>query len=358
MSLGFTDESFAPLEAQARGIALPAVAVVIGSYNQARYVESAIRSVAVQTYRNLECVIVDDHSTDGSAEAIAAVLRQLGDKRFRSVVHQVNGGQAATMQSGLAATAAPFVAFLDADDLWHPNFIEEHLRAHLSEFGIAAVSVSNMAVVSSEGVQLSGGKPNFISAHPESTRRKARFREDKSHGVARYFMERGIPRGWMWSATSGLMFRRAVLDLLCPADTERLRICTDGYLARGAHMLGGTVRIDKALGGYRLHPDNNFSRNPLLGDQAELGRTPRAISHAIQDELTARLLEHADELQMTIPPRYLAELLLYTAGYDRASQLWRTDARAKRILRHAPKGRWLKAFLKNLEHMVGKTLRR
>src|SRR3982751_4735240 len=108
---------------------LPRVAVVITSYNYLAYVERAIRSVLAQTYRDWDCVIVDDASTDGSADHIRELLRAMDDPRLRLVTREQNGGQIAGFRDGFAATDAPFIAFLDADDVWLPNFLLAHLSA-------------------------------------------------------------------------------------------------------------------------------------------------------------------------------------------------------------------------------------
>ena len=82
-----------------------------------------------------------------------------------------------------------------------------------------------------------------------------------------------------------MMFRRTVLDTLRPAHPERIRICADSYLAKGAHTLGGTVRIERSLGCYRLHGENAFSRNTLYGSRTSLGQAPNDILIASKEEL-------------------------------------------------------------------------
>ena len=111
-------------ELMIEGVQLPKVSVVIGNYNQGAFVESAIKSVAGQSYTNFECVVVDDSSTDDSSDRITALLEAIKDDRFRFIQSETNGGQMVTMMTGLEATSAPFVTFLDADDLWEPEKTE------------------------------------------------------------------------------------------------------------------------------------------------------------------------------------------------------------------------------------------
>ncbi|ESY01452.1 hypothetical protein X755_05515 [Mesorhizobium sp. LNJC405B00] len=65
------------------------------------------------------------------------------------------------MMTGLDATAGPLISFLDGDDAWHPDFIECHVRAHLSQTRIAAMSSSDEVVIDTAGNLLAGGHPVF-----------------------------------------------------------------------------------------------------------------------------------------------------------------------------------------------------
>src|SRR6185437_4901469 len=112
-------------------IALPRVSVVVTCYNYARYIVQAVESVARQTYKNFDCVVIDDKSTDGSADVIERWINDKKDSRFRLIKSVVNRGQTASFAAGLEATSGEFVAFLDADDFWFPEFIQRHVEAHL-----------------------------------------------------------------------------------------------------------------------------------------------------------------------------------------------------------------------------------
>jgi glycosyltransferase involved in cell wall biosynthesis len=103
------------------------VAVIIPCYNSSRFVGEAIASVLAQTYDSTEVVVVNDGSTDASRE----ILGGYGD-RIR-IIDQANRGLAGARNSGIDATASTFIAFLDADDRWHPRKIAaqvEYLTGH------------------------------------------------------------------------------------------------------------------------------------------------------------------------------------------------------------------------------------
>jgi glycosyltransferase involved in cell wall biosynthesis len=97
----------------ARGPAL--VSCVIAAYNSAEYVEEAIRSVLAQTYRPIEVVVADDGSQDATLELAAAFGEPV------RVVTQETSGPAATRNLGLRKARGELIAFIDADDLWHPE---------------------------------------------------------------------------------------------------------------------------------------------------------------------------------------------------------------------------------------------
>lgn len=93
----------------------PLVSCIIPTFNSERYLAEAIASVLAQTYRPIEVIVADAGSTDGTA---AIVARAEGGIRFAQ--HQ-GGGPAATRNLGIRSARGDFVAFLDADDLWHPE---------------------------------------------------------------------------------------------------------------------------------------------------------------------------------------------------------------------------------------------
>jgi glycosyltransferase involved in cell wall biosynthesis len=98
---------------------VPRVSVVIPLYNKASSIAAATTSVRRQTFADLELIVVDDGSTDGSA----SVVRGLGDTRMR-LLAQPNAGPGAARNRGLADAAGEYVAFLDADDEWEPEFLQ------------------------------------------------------------------------------------------------------------------------------------------------------------------------------------------------------------------------------------------
>lgn len=98
------------------------ISVVIPAHDVEPYVGEAVRSALVQTHANVEVVVVDDGSTDGTASAV----ERFRDDRLR-LVRKPNGGCASSRNAGLAVARGEFVAFLDGDDFWHPRKLEREL---------------------------------------------------------------------------------------------------------------------------------------------------------------------------------------------------------------------------------------
>src|SRR5688500_7051125 len=107
----------------------PLVSVVIPAFNAEDSLEATLSSVANQTYRKLEIVIVDDGSTDGTAEIAEAFCAR--DRRG-VLLRKPNGGVASARNCGLAHAKGEWVAPVDADDLWHPAKIGKQVSAALA----------------------------------------------------------------------------------------------------------------------------------------------------------------------------------------------------------------------------------
>jgi glycosyltransferase involved in cell wall biosynthesis len=103
---------------------IPLVSVVIPAFNAADTLEQTLHSVAAQTYRNLEIIVVDDGSADHTGVIATAYAET--DPRVR-LLRQSNGGVASARNAGIQASTAEFVAFIDADDLWHPTKIAKQM---------------------------------------------------------------------------------------------------------------------------------------------------------------------------------------------------------------------------------------
>jgi glycosyltransferase involved in cell wall biosynthesis len=104
----------------------PDVSVVIPCYNAARTIGECIASAAAQTLTNIEIIVVDDGSTDGSSETIRAMATE--DRRI-IFLRQENRGPGAARNLGISRARGRYVAFLDADDAWKPPKLAVQIAA-------------------------------------------------------------------------------------------------------------------------------------------------------------------------------------------------------------------------------------
>ena len=101
------------------------VSIITPCYNGAKYIGETIESVIAQTYPQWEMIIVDDGSKDNSGE----VIKEYSEKDSRIQYYkQANAGSAAARNNGIRRAKGQYIALLDADDLWRPEFLEKQIR--------------------------------------------------------------------------------------------------------------------------------------------------------------------------------------------------------------------------------------
>jgi len=270
------------------GINYPLVTVVVTNYNYSKYVVSCLESVKRQTYPNYKCIVIDDCSIDDSIEKIKDFLNNesLGQK-FSLIRHKENRGQMAAFKTGLEAAEGAFIVFVDADDILFHDFLETHIKYHLN-------SDIPVAFTSSNQLQIDENSQIIYCNHPQlDTHHKPKYIDYS----AKFFGP------WIWATTSSMMFRKSVLKVIMPADTNALKICADAYIAKFANLLSGSVLIPTVHGCYRRHENNYFSNNPFIGGVHPTGDSKMhpeykvirnmIISHiaAKKEEFTALLTE-------------------------------------------------------------------
>ncbi len=294
---------------------LPRVSVVVTCYNCQDYVGDAIRSVASQTFRDFDCVIVDDASTDNSAAVVQQVLDELDDPRFRLIRLEKNVGQTGATRRGLAALQAPFVCFLDSDDLWNEDFLERHLAAHLNESYAVGFTACNARLIDGQGAVIAGGVYWFGRDRAVADRGRAFApidparvpKLDTANATAhwrkqtpyRLYTKRLVH--WVWVSTSSMMFRRSLIDLVFPADDEVFRLHMDFYVVVMAQMVAGSLLIDEPLYSYRLHGRNFAANNPILGGRLHLSARNWGDTHA-------RMLDRMLEAMISDRERFVTAL--------------------------------------------------
>ncbi len=253
---------------------LPLVSVVIVNYNYGRYLEESVESVFAQTYGNVECVIVDNASTDETPAVLTAITERY--PQVAIVRRATNEGQTAASLDGFTRSTGQYVIFLDADDVLMPRCIETHIYVHLSSrihIGFTAgdmLQAHNGNVVVSTGAAMNGylhsgrGRRSNIwrPYRAEPSWPPANIGENLS--VKAHYVPPLCTR-WIWTPTSGLCYRRDAIALF--VDNEHLPHLwtgTDMYFAHGIGGWCGSILIDEPVFIYRLHGANIFSQTAQL----------------------------------------------------------------------------------------------
>ncbi len=124
------------------------VSIITPSYNSSEFISKAIESVLAQTYQNWEMVIVDDNSNDISNEIIRGYIQK--DSRIKLIKLEKNSGPAISRNAALEVVNGRFIAFLDSDDIWHPDKLEKQVGFMLKRK--APISFTSYELIDENGV--------------------------------------------------------------------------------------------------------------------------------------------------------------------------------------------------------------
>lgn len=100
---------------------MPFFSIVIPLYNKKNFIKNTILSVLNQSFQDFEIIIVEDCSTDDSKKRVD----EINSDKLKIIQHTVNKGLSASRNTGIKSASSDYIAFLDADDLWMPNYLEK-----------------------------------------------------------------------------------------------------------------------------------------------------------------------------------------------------------------------------------------
>ncbi|MEP7358074.1 MAG: glycosyltransferase family A protein, partial [Anaerolineales bacterium] len=207
-------------------IGSPSVSIILPVFNGEKFIAGALATVQAQTLTGWELIVVDDGSTDATPAILAAA--DAGERR--RVIRQANAGLAAARNRGLAEARAPYVAFLDVDDRWHPSYLSE-MRAALEAAPRAAAAFAGWGCIDDDGRPL----PQRALLSPEQTAR--------------------LPSDLKWRNAilpSALVARRSALAQAGGFD-EALAACEDWDLWLRLIALGDFAAVPRIMMEYRVH---------------------------------------------------------------------------------------------------------
>lgn len=214
----------------------PRVCIIITAYNYGHFLAACLDSVYAQTTAADEVVVINDGSSDATADILAS---ETGVR----VISQPNSGQAAAFNAGFAATTSEVIVFLDADDRLKPDAVDCLKRIWSDDlsalsFGLDMVDRDGLAV----------GQYNMLMPEVDLL---SRLIED----ISMPFMP-----------TSGNAFHRRAVAYAFPLPEPRWKISADAVLIRAAVLAGPMRHTPHVLGEYRVHRHNNWFQQFAASD--------------------------------------------------------------------------------------------
>jgi glycosyltransferase involved in cell wall biosynthesis len=251
------------------------LSIIITNYNFEAYVRDAIESALAVTYPDKEIIVVDDGSTDGSREIIAAYSDRI------ITVFKENGGQTSAANCGFARSKGQLVQFLDSDDMDVPDIMD-----HLPSIDETVAKVQfPMLLVDANGTPTGTMYPNF-SARMTPEMAAAEFKRTGFYDC---------------SPTSGNVFTRQFLNRILPMP-EKNAPYFDGFLNMAAPHVGRIVSLTQPLVRYRVH-----GRNSWAVDGISRKLDPERFAFYVRDDIrrTVYSMSLAQKLGETLDPRLL-----------------------------------------------------
>lgn len=222
----------------------PLVSVLLPAYNHEAYVRSAVESVLAQTHTNLELIVIDDASVDGTWEA----LRSFSDERIRRYRHETNLGADVTLNEALGHAVGQYLAILNSDDRYAPERLASCLRV-LQDDDVDLVG-TDMGLIDDAGNRVM--EHWWLSAYAELKS----VREKSGDWLAT------LLSGNVYMTTSNFVFRRSWFEAV--GNFSNLRYVLDyDWLLRGYALGQKLAWLDTPLLDYRLHEHNTIAESPL-----------------------------------------------------------------------------------------------
>jgi|ERR1700733_7087665 len=218
----------------------PLISCVVPVFNGARFIGQALDSILSQTYRPIEVIVADDGSTDDTA----GIVSSYGDRVRR--VSQVTAGPAATRNLGLRHAGGEFIAFLDADDLWHPEKLERQAARFMARAELDACVTHVQLLWETELEE----QKRALEGHP------------RAQPVPGY-------------ATTSLLARRELFETVGTFSTELWFADATEWFIRARERSVQIELLPDALVYHRMH-GNNLTRRRSAASGAEFARVLKA----------------------------------------------------------------------------------
>ncbi len=239
-----------------RIVTSPLVSVIIPCYNHGKFLKKCLDSVASQTYQNLEVVIIDDCSNDGSVSEIKQIVQTINwDSRFskRTQFHPFaeNQGAHTAINYGIGKANGSIISLLNSDDMYHPNRIELIVREMQSQ-GYEFV-FSGVGYVDDNDCSITDSHPlaqRFLFA-------QKLIKQYPSVGFASLISNVAI-------STGNFVFTKALFN--CVGEFRNFRYCHDWDFLLRSLLHTEPFFLDQNLYYYRFHGKNTFESLQSIGE--------------------------------------------------------------------------------------------
>lgn len=284
---------------------MTSVSFIIANYNYADYVAEAIESALNSDWDDIEIIVVDDGSTDGSR----AVIESFGDKI--QAVFKTNGGQRTANNAGFARSKGDLIVFLDADDLVVPSFAR--IVASAWRPGVSKIQVQ-MVSIDKSGARI--GKPFPVWSKVPTP--------DEIRDWVERTSEYPTPPG------SGNVYARTFLERFFPLD-ERHDSFTDSTTLPLAPVFGDVITIKEPLVLYRRHGANDSS---LIKSDHIFGREVARAIHRQKSAATICSAHHMKAPSVDVIRRswYVMQLRVGSLVMKPDSHPYAGDSRARVVM--------------------------
>lgn len=218
------------------------ISIITTSYNYGEYISETIKSIRAQSYSDWELIIVDDSSEDNSVEIIKSFCK---DKRIKLICHDKNKGLTQSVKTGLKYAKGEWIAFLESDDLWRENTLEERVRAikNNPQVGIIFNDVEEF------------GDDNTVFA-VKNNLDKNRVKISKLNFPKNIFYDLNIENFLL--TFSAVMIKKEILDD-CPLDTP-IDALLDWWIFIHISFNNEAFYINKKLTKWRQHKNSYLFR--------------------------------------------------------------------------------------------------
>ena len=213
----------------------PLVSIIIVNYNYHQFLAQSIDSALQQTYSNIEVILVDDGSTDSSAETISKYVDRL------IILKKENGGQASAMNLGFAVSRGDPIIFLDADDFLFPSATRLSLNKTPALKTISKVH-----------------SPLLIADSAGSISTQKSPKQPLDAGDLKAHLLKYGPESYVCSPTSGNLWTRHFLSKVLPIPEKVYKTSADAYLFTLSPLFGEIVKLEQPIGAYRVHGSNAY----------------------------------------------------------------------------------------------------